>query len=192
MSRDNSPARARSRSNSPARAASVEAKLYVGIISYDTKKFDLEDAFGKFGRITDAFVPEDRNTGRPKGFGFITFETTAEAEDAIKAMNETDFMGRTIRVNMAQPKRDDGPRRDFGDRGGGRGGYGGDRGGYGGDRGGYGGDRGGRGGYGGDRGGYGGDRGGYGGDRPRGGGGKCFAHEKGECTRGDSCRFSHD
>lgn len=169
MSRDNSPARARSRSNSPARAASVEAKLYVGNISYDTKKFDLEDAFGKFGRITDAFVPEDRNTGRPKGFGFITFETTAEAEDAIKAMNETDFMGRTIRVNMAQPKRDDGPRRDFGDRGG---------------------DRGGRGGYGGDRGGYGGDRGG--GDRPRGGGGKCFAHEKGECTRGDSCRFSHD
>lgn len=80
--------------------------------------------------MIDCFCPTDRDTGRPRGFGFVTFADQRDAEDAIDAMNERDFMGRTIRVNAANPKGSGPPR-------GGGGGYGG---GYGG--GGYGGGRG--------------------------------------------------
>jgi len=108
-------------------------------------------------QVEDAFVATDRDTGRSRGFGFVTLDAGA-ADNAVSELNESEFMGRNIRVNEAQPQ---------GERpAGGRGGYGGGRGG-----GGYGG--GGRGGggrgYSGGRGGRGG--GGYGGDRRGGGGG---------------------
>lgn len=147
----------------------------------------------------------DRETGRPRGFGFVTFEDERDAADAITGLDGKDLCGREIRVNKSTPK-GQGPSRGaggYGDRGGG-GGYGdrGGRGGYG-DRGGGYGDRGDRGGYGGDRGGYGGerDRGGGGyrdrGDDRRGGGGgggggPCYGFQRGDCRFGDSCRYSHD
>ena len=134
--------------------------------------------------MVEARVVTDRETGRSRGFGFVTFENVADAEDAVSGMAGFDLQGREIRVDRTNANA---PR---GGRGGGRGGDRGGRGGYGGDRGGYGGDRGG---YGGDRGGYGGDRGGRGGggggDRPR---GACYAFQKGECRYGDSCRFAHN
>ncbi len=145
-----------------------DVKLYVGNLSYDTTEVSLRDAFASFGTVSDCFVPTDRDSGRPRGFAFVTMPAK-EAEEAMLKMNETELDGRTIRVNESRPRNSD----RGGGRGGGRGGYGGDRGGYdrggygggGYDRGGYGGDRGGgydRGGYDrGDRGGYGGDRGGY-------------------------------
>ena len=149
-----------------------DVKLYVGNLSYDTTEVSLRDAFAAFGSVSDCFVPTDRDSGRPRGFAFVTMPAK-EAEEAMMKMNETELDGRTIRVNESRPRNSDrgGGRGGRGGYGGGRGGYdrgGYDRGGYGGDRGGY--DRGGydRGGYGGggggyDRGGY--DRGGYGGDR---------------------------
>jgi hypothetical protein len=159
----------------------------------------------------------DRETNRPRGFGFVTFEDERDAADAITGLDGKDLCGREIRVNKSTPK-GQGPSRGggggYGDRGGG-GGYA-DRGGGGyGDRGGRDGGYGDRsgGGYGdrGDRGGYGGDRGGYGGDRDRdrggggyrgedrrggggggGGGGPCYGFQRGDCRFGDSCRYSHD
>ena len=149
-----------------------DVKLFVGNLSFETDTEKLRSIFEKFGEVQDCYMPTDRDSGRPRGFAFVTMPAK-DAEDAMNKMDGDEVDGRNIRVNEAMAKRDSG----FGGRGGGdRGGYGGDRGGYGGDRGGYGGDRGGyggdRGGYGGDRGGYGGDRGGYdrGGDRYGGGG----------------------
>ena len=130
-------------------------KLFVGGLSWDTTDDGLRDAFERFGETTEAKVIRDRDTGRSRGFGFVTFNEASSAEEAMSQMDGVNLDGRRIRVNEAQERA---PRRGGG---GGGGGYrgGGDRGG---DRGG-GGYRGGGGG--GDR------RGGGGGGDRRGGGG---------------------
>ena len=128
-------------------------KLFVGGLSWNTTDSGLRTAFEEFGEIEDAKVITDRETGRSRGFGFVTFVDANAVKAAIQAMDGKPLDGRNIRVNEAQERA---PREGGGGRGGrgggGRGGYGG--GGGGGGRGGYGG--------GGDRGGYG---GGGGGDR---------------------------
>ena len=73
-------------------------KLYVGNLSWSTTKEDLYELFSRFGNVEDAFIPTDRETGRARGFGFVTLDGTAAAS-ATAALNETEFMGRTIRVN---------------------------------------------------------------------------------------------
>ncbi|GLI69342.1 hypothetical protein VaNZ11_013928, partial [Volvox africanus] len=142
-------------------------KLYVGNLSWETRADDLNSLFSKFGAVEDAFVATDRETGRSRGFGFVTLESTA-AKAAAVGIDGSEFMGRTIKVNEATPQADRtggrGGGGGYGGRGRGRGGYG-DGGGYGGGGRGYGGGRGG-GGYGG--GGYG--SGGYGGGGYGGGG----------------------
>ncbi|KAF8062915.1 rbpE [Scenedesmus sp. PABB004] len=115
--------------------AKMTTKLYVGNISWSTTTEQLSELFAQYGEVVDVFIPSDRETGRPRGFGFVSM--TSGAQDAITHLNEQEFLGRTIRVNEAQPP---------GSRGGGGGGYGGGGGGYGGGGGGYGG---GGGGYGG-------------------------------------------
>ncbi len=149
-------------------------KLFVGGLPWSTDDAELQQAFAPYGEVVDAKVVADRETGRSRGFGFVTYTSEAEATAARDAMDGASLGGRRLRVDLATER----PR---GDRpGGGRpggGGFGGDRrpGGFGGggDRkprfggggGGYGGGGGDRGGYGGggDRGGYGGGGGGYGG-----------------------------
>mmetsp|Transcript_40385 Transcript_40385/g.89677 ORF Transcript_40385/g.89677 Transcript_40385/m.89677 type:complete len:163 (-) Transcript_40385:1143-1631(-) len=157
----------------------ANTKLYVGNLPWKTTNDELKELFSRFGSVEDAFIPTDRETGRPRGFGFVTLEANA-AKAAIAELNETDYMGRTIRVNEAAPVGDRpasgrGGGRGFGGgsygggRGGGRG-FGGGRGGfgngYGNNGGGYGGNSYGNGGYGnsggyGGAGGYGGGAGGY-------------------------------
>jgi RNA recognition motif-containing protein len=83
-------------------------KLFVGSLSWGTTESDLEDAFARFGSITEVKVITDRNTGRSRGFGFITFEDPASADSAIQEMNGTSLDGRTITVNEARDKRRDG------------------------------------------------------------------------------------
>ncbi|XVF49960.1 hypothetical protein PTKIN_Ptkin04bG0058300 [Pterospermum kingtungense] len=129
------------------------SKLFVGGISYQTDDQSLREAFSKYGEVVEARVIVDRETGRSRGFGFVTYTSSEDASSAIQALDGQDLHGRQVRVNYAAER----PPRNFGGGGYGGGGYGGGGGGYGG--GGYGG-----GGYGG--GSYGG--GGYGG---RGGGG---------------------
>ena len=140
----------------------MSKKIFVGGLAWATTDEGLRTACEEFGTVTDAKVITDRDSGRSRGFGFVTFTTEEEAQAALEGLQNTELDGRTIRVDSAQERPQRGP------RGGGGGGYRGGRGGGGG-RGGYrgGGDRGGdRGGYrggGGDRGGYGGgDRGSYG------------------------------
>jgi RNA recognition motif-containing protein len=124
-------------------------KLYVGSLSYNTSEATIEQVFSKAGQVDSVRIITDRETGRPKGFGFVEMTTEEGAAQAIAMFNGAELDGRTLVVNEAKPQE---PRTGGG---GGRGGYGG--GGGGGGRGGYGGGGGGGGG----RGGYGGGRGGY-------------------------------
>jgi hypothetical protein len=158
-------------------------RLYVGNLPYTISEDELRDAFGADGRqVAEVAIISDRETGRPRGFAFVTMASDADARSAVEAMDGRSLGGRTLKVNEAQERRGGGGGGPRGDRGGYGGGYGGgDRGGYGGgDRGGYGG--GDRGGYGGgDRGGYGGgDRGGYGGGY---GGGDRGGYDRGDRGR---------
>jgi len=148
-------------------------KLFVGSLSWGTDDQGLRAAFEKFGPVEDAKVINDRETGRSRGFGFVTFQEEADAQKATEEMNGAVLDGRTLNVNEAKERE----RRSGGGGGGGYGGGGGGGGyggggggGYGGDRGGGGGGRDGGGGRGG-RGGRGGGRGGGGGGGRGGGGG---------------------
>ncbi len=96
-------------------------KLFIGSLSFDTSESSLNDAFARFGEITEVKIITDRDTGRPRGFGFITFAEASDADTAIEQMNNTDLDGRTIAVNEATDKRrDGGGRRGGGGYGGGR------------------------------------------------------------------------
>ena len=123
-------------------------KLYVGNLSFSTTEETLQAEFGAHGQVEEVAVITDRDTGRPRGFAFVSMSNENEGHAAIEALNGTELDGRTITVNEAKPK--------TGGGGGGGGGRGGGGGGY----------RGGGGGGGGYRG------GGGGGDRGGGGGGK--------------------
>ena len=137
------------------------ATLFCGNLSFDTTQDSLTGYFSEFGTINGIRIPTDRDTGAPKGYGYIEFGSIDEAQTALDSMNGQDVDGRNIRLDFSTPR----DPANSGGRGGGRGGRGGfgDRGGRGGGRGGRGGfgDRGGRGGFG-DRGGRGGFRGGRG------------------------------
>lgn len=115
-----------------------QSKLYVGNLTYDTTETTIEAAFAAHGSVTSVALITDRDTGRPKGFGFVEMGSDEEALAAKTALDGTDMGGRAIKVDIAKEREP----RSGGSRGGG--GYGG--GGYGG--GGGGGGRGG-GGYGG-------------------------------------------
>ena len=143
----------------------MSSRLYVGNLSYDSDTETLRQAFASTGEVTDAHVVTDRESGRSRGFGFVTMATPDQAKKAIETMNGVVLDGRSIRVNEAEERPRGGGGGGGGFRGGGGGGgFGGGGGGVGGGGGGYGGGGGGRGGRGGgrDRGGRGGgDRGGY-------------------------------
>jgi RNA recognition motif-containing protein len=120
----------------------MSSRLYVGNLSYETDTETLRQAFSATGEVTDAHVVMDRESGRSRGFGFVTMATSDLAKKAIEMMNGSLIDGRPIRVNEAEER----PR-----GGGGGGGFGGPRG----DRG-FGGGGGGGGGFGGGGGGGGG------------------------------------
>lgn len=94
--------------------------IYVGNLPYAATDPDLQELFEQHGTVSSARVILDRMSGRSKGFGFVEMPNQDEAQAAIDALNGSDMMGRSIRVNESQPK----PRNDR-PRGGGGGGYGG-------------------------------------------------------------------
>ncbi len=122
-------------------------KMYVGNLSFQTSEAQLQALFEPFGTVTSASLVMDRETGRPRGFGFVEMADAAQANAAIAALNGKNVDGRDLTVNEAKPREGGGGGRGFGGGGGGRGGFGG--GGGGGGRGGFGGGGGGRGGSGG-------------------------------------------
>ncbi|MFZ4535532.1 RNA recognition motif domain-containing protein [Propionivibrio sp.] len=116
-------------------------KLYVGNLSYDINKNDLEQMFAAHGTVTSVQVITDRETQRSKGFGFVEMGSDQEAQAAIAALNGKSIDGRALTVNEARPQE---PRSGGGGGGGGArrgpgGGGGGARGPYGSGRGGSGG-----------------------------------------------------
>jgi cold-inducible RNA-binding protein len=121
-------------------------KIYVGNLSFNTSEAQLRQLFEEHGSVSSASLVMDRDTGRPRGFGFVEMDDDSEAQSAMSALNGKNVDGRDLKVNEAKPREAGG--------GGGRGGFGGGGGG------------GGRGGYGG--GGGGGSRGGGGGGGGRG------------------------
>ena len=151
--------------------------IYVGNLPYTATEEDVSGLFAAYGPVERVKIITDRETGRSKGFAFVTLGDQSQLNASIEALNGYDYQGRELRVNASEPKEfKPGGGRPSG--GGGGGGYGGERrsgGGYGGGGGG-GGDRrgGGGGGYGGGgdrRGGGGGYKGGGGGGGYKGGGG---------------------
>jgi RNA recognition motif-containing protein len=108
---------------------SMTNKVFVGGLSWDTSDEGLRTAFERFGDVVEAKVITDRDTGRSRGFGFVTFTDSSAAQAAIQEMDGTSLDGRSIRVNEAQDRRGGGGPRGGGpprdDRGrGGRGGRG--------------------------------------------------------------------
>ena len=112
-------------------------KIYVGNLPYEVTEQDLRQEFGAFGEVTSVSIITDRDSGRPKGFGFVEMATKSEAEAAITGLNGKAIKERTIVVNEARPRTDNRGGGSYGERGGsgyGRGGGGGRGGGSGGGR----------------------------------------------------------
>jgi len=80
-------------------------KLFVGGLSWGTTDKELTDAFAPYGEVTEAKVIKERDSGRSRGFGFVTFNTDDEAKAAVEAMNDSELDGRSIRVDFAHDKR---------------------------------------------------------------------------------------
>ncbi len=83
-----------------------EKKLYVGNIAYSMDNDSLKEMFSPFGEVTSAQIIMDRDSGRSKGFGFVEFSNTKEAQAAIDKMNGKEFEGRALTVNEARPRVD--------------------------------------------------------------------------------------
>ncbi len=104
----------------------MESKLYVGNLSYNVSEEDLRELFAQAGEVKDVMLVLDRDTHRPRGFGFVEMMNQADAEKAIQMFNDHELDGRRLTVNMARPREEGGGRGAAGGRGGGkRGNYGG-------------------------------------------------------------------
>ncbi len=103
----------------------MESKLYVGNLSYNVSEEDLRELFAQAGEVKDVALITDRETHRPRGFGFVEMANQADAEKAIQMFNDYDLDGRHLTVNLARPREEHGGGGGGGSRGGGRGGSGG-------------------------------------------------------------------
>jgi len=101
-------------------------KLFVGNLSFNTTEIQLQDMFAAHGTVSEVNLMMDRETGRPRGFGFVTMSTPEEAQAAIEGLNGKSVDGRELTVNIAKPReeRPGGGRREHGGGGGGGGGGG--------------------------------------------------------------------
>jgi RNA recognition motif-containing protein len=80
--------------------------IYVGNLAYGVTQDELREAFGAYGKVESANLIADKFTGESKGFGFVDMPNNSEADAAIKALNETSWKGRNIKVNQAKPRSD--------------------------------------------------------------------------------------
>src|SRR5437773_11188878 len=82
----------------------MNTKLFVGNLSFNTTENDLQDAFAAHGTVLETNLMTDRETGRPRGFGFVTMSSAEEAQKAVEALNGATLDGRNLTVNEARPK----------------------------------------------------------------------------------------
>ncbi|NWK55669.1 RNA-binding protein [Verrucomicrobiaceae bacterium N1E253] len=87
--------------------------IYVGNLSWGLSQHDLQQLFAEYGPVVNANLIEDRETGRSKGFGFVEMENTEDGERAIEALNGHEVDGRALTVNVARPREERPPRRNF-------------------------------------------------------------------------------
>ncbi len=80
--------------------------IYVGNLSYEVTQEDLSEVFAEYGSVKRVQLPTDRETGRPRGFGFVEMSEEAEETAAIEALDGAEWMGREIKVNKAKPRED--------------------------------------------------------------------------------------
>jgi RNA recognition motif-containing protein len=81
-------------------------KIYVGNLSYDATDSELNAVFSEFGEVSSANVIKNQHSGRSRGYGFVEMPNDSEANEAIKALNDSPLQGRNIRVNQVRPPRE--------------------------------------------------------------------------------------
>jgi len=97
--------------------------VYVGNLSYDVTREDLERVFSEYGEVSRVSLPTDRETGRPRGFAFVDMNEEAQEDSVIEALDGAEWMGREMRVNKARPRDDSRNGGGGGSRNGGGGNY---------------------------------------------------------------------
>ncbi|MEM6252430.1 MAG: RNA-binding protein [Cyanobacteria bacterium P01_D01_bin.156] len=78
--------------------------IYVGNLSYDATRDDINTVFAEYGSVQRVHLPTDRETGRPRGFAFVEMSSEDEESAAIEALDGAEWMGRDLRVNKARPR----------------------------------------------------------------------------------------
>ncbi len=101
----------------------MESKLFVGNLSYNVTEDEQRELFSQAGELKEVALIVDRDTRRPKGFGFVEFVNQADAEKAIQMFNDYELDNRRLTVNIARPREERGGGGGRGGRGGGRGRY---------------------------------------------------------------------
>ncbi len=86
----------------------MNTKLYVGNLTYDITDNDLQELFAPHGPVTEVKLVQDRETGKPRGFAFVTMATPEGAQAAVQALNGKDVKGRALTVNEARPREERG------------------------------------------------------------------------------------
>ncbi len=97
----------------------MSKRIYVGNLPFSASDDEVREMFGEFGEVEEVHLVTDRDTGRPRGFGFV--QMSSGADEAIQALHQKDMGGRALNVNEARPRTE----RPRGGGGGGGGGYGG-------------------------------------------------------------------
>lgn len=93
--------------------------IYVGNLPFEATQDGLTEIFAEYGTVKGVQLPTDRETGRPRGFGFVEMGTDSEETAAIEALDGADYMGRNLKVNKARPREERGSSRgNWGNRGG--------------------------------------------------------------------------
>ena len=82
--------------------------IYVGNLAYEVAEEDLKEVFGEYGTVKRVHLPMDRETGRPRGFGFVEMVEEAKEQEAIDQLDGADWMGRQLKVNKARPRENSG------------------------------------------------------------------------------------
>jgi cold-inducible RNA-binding protein len=82
----------------------MNTKMYVGNLPFSATEGELRDLFSQYGAVTDIHLPMDRETGRPRGFAFVTMDTDTAMKKAIDQLNTKDWNGRPLAINEARPR----------------------------------------------------------------------------------------